>query len=180
MGRKENTDMAKYTVKYACGHEGQVQLFGPGESRDWRLAKLADEQCPDCRRKAFAALRDAGDLRISDWFARKEGVPSSVQNFPTVAKETEKAVLVSGPGFEDWVPMTAFESRSAYCGIRWKAMLDSYSAEWLDGYEYIMAFAEKCGLGAVRGLHPRDIFAILAQRGHTPEEFRRFCSEAGR
>lgn len=40
--------MAKYTVKYLCGHEGVIELFGPTKRRDWILSQKELELCPDC------------------------------------------------------------------------------------------------------------------------------------
>jgi len=43
--------MAKYTVKYACGHEDTIQLYGSHKDREWRLAREEEKLCPDCYRK---------------------------------------------------------------------------------------------------------------------------------
>lgn len=44
--RKDN--MAKYTVTYACGHTGTIELFGKMNEREYRLKQLTDQLCPDC------------------------------------------------------------------------------------------------------------------------------------
>lgn len=44
--RKDN--MAKYTVTYACGHTGTIELFGKMTEREYRLKQLTDQLCPDC------------------------------------------------------------------------------------------------------------------------------------
>ena len=40
--------MAWEKAKWACGHEGAVQLFGPQRDRDRRLAQEAGRQCMAC------------------------------------------------------------------------------------------------------------------------------------
>lgn len=58
--------MGKYLVKYACGHEQEVELFGPIKQRQWRLEHMADELCPECERKREAAklAKDAEDNEL--------------------------------------------------------------------------------------------------------------------
>lgn len=41
----------KYDITYACGHDGQVELFGPNKERQWKLKKHAEGLCPDCEKK---------------------------------------------------------------------------------------------------------------------------------
>lgn len=50
--------MAKYDVTYKCGHEGQVQLFGPYKERDRKLAYLATILCPQCQRNELAKVAE--------------------------------------------------------------------------------------------------------------------------
>lgn len=40
--------MAKYTVTYACGHTGTVDLVGKMSRREWILSQMEKEICPDC------------------------------------------------------------------------------------------------------------------------------------
>lgn len=54
--------MAKYTVTHACGHEETVQLYGPTKERDRKLAWLAEQDCPECRRAAKVAEAKAKGL----------------------------------------------------------------------------------------------------------------------
>lgn len=46
--------MAKYTVKHACGHEREYQLFGKHSDRESRLEWLATQDCPVCARLSEA------------------------------------------------------------------------------------------------------------------------------
>jgi hypothetical protein len=49
--------MAKYDVTYKCGHVGTVELFGKSADREWKLAKMAEENCPDCAAEHAAQHR---------------------------------------------------------------------------------------------------------------------------
>lgn len=41
--------MAKYIVKFSCGHEAEIQLFGPHKERDRKIEWLEREgMCPTC------------------------------------------------------------------------------------------------------------------------------------
>ncbi len=52
--------MAKYGVTYSCGHEGQVQLYGPQKERDRKLEWMArDGLCPECYKSHKRAEADA-------------------------------------------------------------------------------------------------------------------------
>lgn len=44
--------MAKYTVTHICGHEREYQIYGKHTERDRKIAWLAGQECPACRRKA--------------------------------------------------------------------------------------------------------------------------------
>lgn len=49
----------KYTVKFACGHEAVVELFGKSSDREWKLQRIAEGLCPDCYRAQQEAERKA-------------------------------------------------------------------------------------------------------------------------
>jgi len=40
--------MAWYNVEWACGHEGRMQLYGPGRKRQARVAYEAGRKCFAC------------------------------------------------------------------------------------------------------------------------------------
>ena len=42
--------MAKYDIKYVCGHEGTVNLFGPTKDRNRRVEWLHTVLCPECKK----------------------------------------------------------------------------------------------------------------------------------
>lgn len=41
----------KYTIKHACGHESEKQLYGKGELRKKAIARLEKTDCVNCRAK---------------------------------------------------------------------------------------------------------------------------------
>ncbi|WP_290455283.1 hypothetical protein [Faecalibaculum rodentium] len=63
--------MAWYEVKYACGHTGQVQLYGKTDSREWRLHQMEHEDCPECCKKA----REEADRKAAEENAA-DGLPA--------------------------------------------------------------------------------------------------------
>lgn len=46
--------MAKYEVTHACGHTHTYQLFGKTADRERKMAWLAEQDCPECRKAAEA------------------------------------------------------------------------------------------------------------------------------
>lgn len=43
-----------YDGVYACGHEGRVNVVGPGKDRDWKVKKHFERICPECYQKQRA------------------------------------------------------------------------------------------------------------------------------
>lgn len=44
--------MAKYNVVFACGHEEEIQLYGPHENRDKMIDYLQENgKCSACKRE---------------------------------------------------------------------------------------------------------------------------------
>lgn len=41
--------MAKHEIIYACGHEDIVELFGNVKTREWKLERMQEEDCPECQ-----------------------------------------------------------------------------------------------------------------------------------
>ena len=46
--------MARYTIRRSCGHEDEVQIYGPNTrgQREWRARKLGEQPCDACRQAA--------------------------------------------------------------------------------------------------------------------------------
>lgn len=58
--------MAKYNVTYSCGHDGVVDLSGPGKDRERKLEWYSTSaQCPDCYRAAKKAEQEATPICLT-------------------------------------------------------------------------------------------------------------------
>lgn len=66
----------KYTVTYACGHTGEVELFGTFKSREYKIEQLKDELCPDCAKAKHDEYVE--DLQNSEEFAKLNGSEKQV------------------------------------------------------------------------------------------------------
>lgn len=42
--------MGKFTIHYACGHDVQVELYGPWRERSERIACMQQHMCPECKK----------------------------------------------------------------------------------------------------------------------------------
>ena len=51
--------MANYTITYACGHEGSVNLYGSYDERDRKIAWLETQDCPHCKKAKLIARVDS-------------------------------------------------------------------------------------------------------------------------
>lgn len=52
----------KYILTYACGHNGDITLYGPTKERERRLTWLEQQICPACQDKQSAAFEGEADL----------------------------------------------------------------------------------------------------------------------
>jgi hypothetical protein len=43
--------MAYYSGTFSCGHEGRVDIIGPGKDREWKRERAFSGMCPECYRK---------------------------------------------------------------------------------------------------------------------------------
>ena len=59
--------MAKYSVKYACGHEGEVELYGPHKERETKMAWMETVDCPDCYAAKKFADCDEVEMSYSEY-----------------------------------------------------------------------------------------------------------------
>jgi hypothetical protein len=44
--------MSKYTIEYACGHQGDIQIFGGNSERQAKIEWMETRDCPECWKKA--------------------------------------------------------------------------------------------------------------------------------
>lgn len=66
--------MAQYTVDHSCGHQHTHHLTGPMKQREWRLDRLAEEECPACAAAARAQAR-AAESKAAESKAAAAGLP---------------------------------------------------------------------------------------------------------
>lgn len=70
--------MSKYHVTHACGHGERVDLIGPTRSREWRIARMKEEICWDCRR---------AELRRQNEEAAKENQAAELPSLEGTGKQ---------------------------------------------------------------------------------------------
>lgn len=51
--------MAWYYGTYSCGHEGRVDIVGPGKDREWKKERIFSGLCPECYEKQLKESRNA-------------------------------------------------------------------------------------------------------------------------
>ncbi len=67
--------MAKYNVTYSCGHSGEVQLFGPHDERERKLAWYSHAAvCPDC----YQAQQKAEEAKLTEGLIELAGTEKQV------------------------------------------------------------------------------------------------------
>lgn len=50
--------MAWYYGTYSCGHEGRVNITGPGKDRGWKIERRFSGLCPECYKKQMETERE--------------------------------------------------------------------------------------------------------------------------
>lgn len=57
----------KYSVEFKCGHNEEVQLYGPYADREREIERLSECDCPACRKLAFQKSMSAeyDEVRMS-------------------------------------------------------------------------------------------------------------------
>lgn len=69
--------MSKYTIKYACGHSGVMQIYGPLNGRDAIAEREARKLCPACYQAKLAADRAAESAAAAEQ-AKAAGLPALI------------------------------------------------------------------------------------------------------
>ena len=86
--------MAKYDVTYACQHSGLVNLIGPHKQREYRLERLATEDCENCK---LAAAKEraaaASTAAAAAGIPVLSGTPKQVAWAATIRQEYLDEVL---------------------------------------------------------------------------------------
>lgn len=71
--------MAWYTINHCCGHTSEVQLYGPGKNREWRISQMEQELCPECQaaeyaRKSAEAAEKAKEMELPQLTGSKKQI----------------------------------------------------------------------------------------------------------
>lgn len=51
----------RYYGTFSCGHDGSINIFGPGKERQWRVERRFSGLCPDCYKKMLEQEREQKD-----------------------------------------------------------------------------------------------------------------------
>lgn len=116
--------MAKYNIRYKCGHKEEVQLFGPNVERDRRIKWLESQECDNCRRAkaeseaiASAKARGLPDL---------EGSGKQVTWATTIRERAYKALDCLAP-----FASASSNSQAKQLVDAWKSKMDAQTqAKW--------------------------------------------------
>lgn len=58
--------MAWYYGTFSCGHEGRVNIIGPGKDREWKKERAFGELCPECYKKWLEEERRKANLEAAE------------------------------------------------------------------------------------------------------------------
>lgn len=129
--------MAKYSVTYACGHEGTIQLFGSMDKREKQLEIAAAKLCPECYRKKKETER----AEINKEAERKsdaEGLPKLTGSEKQIAWANTLR-LKELKSIDEWIEEIRIEGRAG--GIVRSSDGGKYispAAEMTEGKKFLM------------------------------------------
>ncbi len=58
--------MAWYYGVYSCGHEGRVNIIGPGKDREWKKDRAFENLCPECYKKWLEGERQKANIEAAE------------------------------------------------------------------------------------------------------------------
>lgn len=64
--------MAWYYGVYSCGHEGRVDIIGPGKDREWKKERAFSKLCPECYKKYLEEKREEENKEAAKLSAEME------------------------------------------------------------------------------------------------------------
>lgn len=64
--------MAWYYGAFSCGHEGRVNIIGPGKDREWKKERAFGELCPECYKKWLEEERKKANLEAAEKSSKME------------------------------------------------------------------------------------------------------------
>jgi hypothetical protein len=166
--------MAKYTVKYACGHGTHVeQLYGKEKDRQWRISKMEQDMvCPECYKK------------MAQEKAQAEGL---IFNMAVNAVPGQRVVYITAWFTGDTKPHK--EAIKALGGFGWgelpgMSMMDYISIRkppkaWWNQWEYKLTdLISKMGVAAMSEHIASEIKRIEAIVSHLPLADKKMHSSA--
>ncbi len=113
--------MSWFYGKYACGHEGRVNIYGPEKDRKWKAEKEFKKVCPECWKKQY----EEKIINASSGLPELTGTPKQVEwatNIRAKMKiELEKnmnyykgKVEIKGLNFDEQVQKLFAQSNSVF------------------------------------------------------------------
>lgn len=101
--------MAKYTVKFSCGHEGTVRLFGRSSERERKLKWLETQLCWDCQ-KAEQEKKYKEEAEKGKEFAEEMGLPelTGTEKQVSWALAIRKRMLIGAESYKNQDDSDAF------------------------------------------------------------------------
>lgn len=136
--------MSKHTITRSCGHNEEVQIFGPYKNREWKLSHEAGRMCYACWQAKVAAEREQASAQAAQ-AAQSAGMPILIGTLKQIAwAESIRAELAA----------QIAETRAQLASAKWKDegdkdLIDAIFAqllarlsakEWIDGrHEHIDA-----------------------------------------
>lgn len=101
--------MAKYTVKFSCGHEGTVNLYGRASDRERKLKWLETQLCWDCQ-KAEQEKKYKEEAEEGKEFAKEMGLPelTGTEKQISWALSIRKRILIEAESYKKYNNFDAF------------------------------------------------------------------------
>lgn len=113
--------MAWYYGTYSCGHEGRVNIVGPGKDRGWKFEREFSKMCPDCykewlskehERKNAEAEQAAAEMELSELI----GSPAQIKWANTIRVDAIKQLNEYASKIQmDKDQLLIFDEKDACC-----------------------------------------------------------------
>ena len=138
--------MAKYYVKYSCGHEGEIQLFGRQEDRYRKISWLeAEGICPECYK------RHQEEQRAAEHAESLKTIAECGYNLPALEGSTKQiawAETIRGKAVVWFLGHHPEELMDKYRPALDKTIFNSSAKWWIDNREWTI---KELIVKAVRG-----------------------------
>lgn len=148
----------KYLIKYQCGHEGYVSLFGPGSQRERKISWLENNCiCPECQKKENQTeSENAAQFAKENEWAELIGSEKQIKWAETIRKNMYDKAMKAVEGFV--AQEMPEESIDQYVEIVETAMtMLNRASEWID-------HRDDRDIRRIIRLHEQDIQDEIARR----------------